>query len=91
MPQDIGVNKSIYELSLERNVLKYIPSIIIKLPYLKTLHLGSNQIKAVGEHLFSLISLGELMLNNNLIEELPDRFDSLKKLIHLDIDYNKLK
>jgi Leucine-rich repeat (LRR) protein len=48
MPQDIGVNKSIYELSLERNVLKYIPSIIIKLPYLKTLHLGSNQIKATN-------------------------------------------
>ena len=90
MPQDININKNIYQFNLAKNILKQVPSIIVKLPYLNNINLANNQIKVVGEHLFKLVSLTELRLNNNLIEQLPDKFNCLKLLRLLDVDYNKL-
>lgn len=87
---------SIVDLQLSRNKIsitdKENEKLIFKSKAITVLHLDSNNISSLPEYLLSeQTKMTELLLNDNKLQDLPERFfDSLKALKTLNLSQNKI-
>ncbi|XP_059730485.1 leucine-rich repeat-containing protein 69 isoform X2 [Bos taurus] len=72
-----------------KNITK-MPSVLEKLPGLKTLYLQNNQISKVCPEISNLTQLTALNLGNNLLEEVPEEMKYLTSLKKLHLFRNKI-
>ncbi|KAI4539558.1 hypothetical protein MJG53_020791, partial [Ovis ammon polii x Ovis aries] len=83
-----GKNTKIITLN-GKNITK-MPSVLEKLPGLKTLYLQNNQISKVCPEISNLTQLTALNLGNNLLEEVPQEMKYLTSLKTLHLFRNKI-
>ncbi|XP_052507545.1 leucine-rich repeat-containing protein 69 [Budorcas taxicolor] len=83
-----GKNTKIITLN-GKNITK-MPSVLEKLPGLKTLYLQNNQISKVCPEISNLTQLTALNLGNNLLEEVPQEMKYLTSLKKLHLFRNKI-
>ncbi|XP_017334039.1 leucine-rich repeat-containing protein 39 [Ictalurus punctatus] len=90
IPRFISSFQSLIVLDLSRNAITDIPKEIGKLTHLRELLVSYNRLNCVPEELCSCESLErlELAMNRDL-DELPQQFNNLKKLHHLDLSMNQ--
>ncbi len=89
-PDSLFSFMNLESLSLEYNLIRYIPEEISKLTSLKTLYLDYNEFTAFPESLINLPSLEFLALDNNFINKLPESIKDFKLLRELFIRMNKI-
>jgi Leucine-rich repeat (LRR) protein len=61
-----------------------------RLPLLERLDLSNNHLRQLPKRLFETISITDLNLSNNLLQEISDDISSLKNLETLDLRINQL-
>ncbi|KAF4083127.1 hypothetical protein AMELA_G00136380 [Ameiurus melas] len=90
IPHFISSFQSLIVLDLSRNAITDIPKEIGKLIHLRELLVSYNRLKCVPEELCSCASLERVELAMNWdLDELPQQFNNLKKLHHLDLSMNQ--
>jgi len=99
IPPVIGELSLLEKLSInqnEINIIKEIPEELYKLKKLKELCIDgvggiNHQIEKISPSIGKLTELEILHLQGNKIKTLPEELFELKKLKHLDLDYNKIE
>lgn len=81
-PREISLLVNLKVLSLDNNLLAFIPSDIVRLKTLEKLSLRNNKLTKLPEEFSALVNLKELNFANNLVKRLPR---SLAKLERLEI------
>ena len=82
--------RNLKTLSLERNVLTELPSLIGTTQSLRRLSLHSNRLTELTPGLCLLVSLEHLDVHKNMITFLPSNFGQLQSLVSLELSENKL-
>ncbi|KAM5147832.1 leucine-rich repeat-containing protein 40 [Mantella aurantiaca] len=90
IPPSLAGMDCLEQLYLRQNKLTFLPE-LPNCKLLKELHVGNNQINAVGaQHLTHLSSLCILELRDNKLKSLPEEITLLKGLERLDLSNNDL-
>ncbi|OIR58616.1 MAG: adenylate cyclase [Amphiamblys sp. WSBS2006] len=80
------------ELCLENNSIKGIPLLLgKKLPVLRFLCIGLNELTALGEEVCAITSLEKLIMKNNKIERISPCIKNIKNLEVLHLERNLLR
>lgn len=95
IPQHFGQLQNLTELRLAGNKhnnsgLNKVPTSILKIPNLTTLHLETNNIKSLPLALAKKPSLKNLYLDRNKLQEWPENLSAFSQLDFLSLKHNKL-
>lgn len=79
-PREISLLVNLKVLSLDNNLLAFIPSDIVRLKTLEKLTLRNNKLTKLPEEFSALINLKQLNFSSNLVKRLPRSLAKLDKL-----------
>ena len=90
VPLEIGLLRSLTELSLAGNAIASLPSSFYSLTSLVFVNLGSNQLLHISPSIGNLVQLSHLYLPSNRLTSLPSSLRRCERLQHLSLAENRI-
>ncbi|CAD5235472.1 unnamed protein product [Bursaphelenchus xylophilus] len=82
--------RNLEELLLDMNHIKELPKFLFRLPKLRRLCLGDNDLHRLPPDIGHLVGLVELNISRNDISDLPEDLKNCKQLLILDVSSNPI-